>query len=202
MEVTDNYLKEIILKRNKLLRAIQNNLSRKTILQLWSQFIRLRDNYRCVICDSTYRISAHHICRKSLMPGAQFETGNGITLCGVCHKEAHKGFNGRPDPSLPMDEQGGEKIEIMSELFDELLHNAKARGLLCDEFYFLSENTLQILRRFQGYKAHTIISGLCLEQANQIWKGAPLNVINAILKANGFPGREVTFSNGFTVFYD
>lgn len=44
---------------------------------------------------------------------AQFQTGNGITLCKKCHTEAHTGFNRRPDLSLPMNAQGGEKIETL-----------------------------------------------------------------------------------------
>lgn len=47
--------------------AVLNNRSTSYCHRLWSQFIRLRDLHRCVVCDSPHRVSAHHILRKSFL---------------------------------------------------------------------------------------------------------------------------------------
>src|SRR4051812_14246654 len=98
----------ISTKLGKLQAALAGGLSREGCLRLWSKFIRERDGHRCVDCHSRCRLSAHHICRKSFLAAAEFQTGNGITLCASCHKEMHDGFNGRPDLGLPVDAQNGE----------------------------------------------------------------------------------------------
>src|SRR3954469_16077144 len=118
-------------------KVVSTGLSHRRSLRLWSEFVRMRDGARCVLCGDVEGISAHHICRKSFMVVAQFETGNGISLCRSCHREVHSGFNGRPDFALPMDAQGGEKINIMEDLYGRLLDDADRQGLLCNEFYFL-----------------------------------------------------------------
>jgi 5-methylcytosine-specific restriction endonuclease McrA len=100
----------------KLQAALSRDLPRERRLRRWSEFIRERDGHRCVDCHSRRRLSAHHICRKSFLAEPQFETGNGITLCSTCHREAHRGFNARPDLSLPVDAQGGEKLAAMERL--------------------------------------------------------------------------------------
>jgi hypothetical protein len=104
--------------------ALSGKQSHRRRLQLWSWFIRVRDGHRCVECAATKKLAAHHICRKSLLPGAQFQTGNGITLCDECHREAHRHFNGRADLDLPMDAQGGEKLDLMERLYGALLGDA------------------------------------------------------------------------------
>jgi hypothetical protein len=80
----------------KLQAALSGDVPRERRLRRWSEFIRERDGHRCVDCHSRRRLSAHHICRKSFLAEPQFETGNGITLCGACHQEVHRGFNARP----------------------------------------------------------------------------------------------------------
>jgi hypothetical protein len=55
------------------------------------------------------------------------QTGNGITLCSTCHADAHRGFNGRADLGLPMDAQGGEKIELLVDLYGALFADVCAR---------------------------------------------------------------------------
>src|ERR1700676_259380 len=98
----------------RLHRALAEGASDTRRLRCWSEFIRERDGNRCVNCHSRQRLAAHHICRKSFLKAARFETGNGITLCPDCHRQTHVGFNSRPGLSLPMDAQGGEKIEMMA----------------------------------------------------------------------------------------
>ena len=120
------------------------------------------------------------------MPEARFQTGNGITLCESCRREAHHGFNGRPDMSLLMDEQGGEKLEILAELYRTLLENAVERGILRDDFYHLDEHVVERFRYFQGFKSKAPIQGGPLEQAYRIWNQSPRSTRDAILIANGF----------------
>jgi hypothetical protein len=85
-----------------LLRAALRPCSEETCLRYWSRFVRARDGFHCVLCGDTSRVSAHHICRKSFMPDAALEPGNGITLCRVCHKEV----GGLQRPSGPCTADG------------------------------------------------------------------------------------------------
>ena len=50
----------------------------------------------------------------------------------------HSGFNGRARFYLLMDEQVGEKINILTELFDVLAIDATERELIDYDYYFLS----------------------------------------------------------------
>lgn len=171
---------------NKLRDAVSAGRSRITCLRRWSEFIRERDGHRCVDCHSQLGLSAHHICRKSLFHVAQFDTGNGITLCRECHKEVHAGFNGRPDMSSPIDSQGGEKLAYMERLFSILLDDAVERELICEDFYFLSDTVLGSLKRMQGYDLSTHFPGSRLEQAYLILAEPELQLRQAIAHANGF----------------
>jgi hypothetical protein len=154
--------------------------------RLWSCFIRIRDLHRCVACHSPSQISAHHILRKSFLPQARYETGNGISLCQACHSEVHSTFNGRPDLRQPMDSEGGENIERTVELLGYLASDAQDRGILSDKYYFLSDQYLETCRRFQGIDAGAKFSGARLEQAYWIWRQTPREVLRALLSANGF----------------
>lgn len=165
--------------------AVLNGRSTNYCHRLWSQFIRLRDLHRCVACDSPDRISAHHILRKSFLIHARFEIGNGITLCQSCHSATHRTFNGRPDLGLPMDAQGGENIEEMVTLLGYLASDAQERGILCDKYYFLSDQYLVTCKNFQGFESDMVFPGTRLEQAYWIWRQAPRQVLKAILSANG-----------------
>lgn len=107
--------------------SLAEGLSREHCLRRWSEFIQERDGHRCVDCHSRRRLSAHHICRKSFIAGAQFETGNGITLCRTCHTEMQWGFNVCPDLSLPADAQGGEKLAWMERLYSILTNDTVER---------------------------------------------------------------------------
>lgn len=170
----------------KLREALSNRRSRVSCLRRWSEFIRERDGHRCVDCHSRERLSAHHICRKSFFEAAQFDTGNGITLCHACHKEVHAGFNGRPDMSLPVDAQGGEKLASMERLYSILLDDAIERGLMCDDFYFLSDEVLGSFKRMQGYDLSTYFPGSRIEQAYLILAETERQMRKAIAEANGF----------------
>lgn len=154
--------------------------------RLWGKFIRVRDGNRCVICEEEQHLSAHHIARKCIFTPGRLETGNGITLCHQCHAEYHLGFNGIPDLQAPMDLQGGEKIDLMMEAYELLLKNAKERGTLCDDFYFIGDQMLRSFKKLQGFNPDTVFPGCRLEQAFLIWRQTPRGVLDALLEANGF----------------
>lgn len=188
---------------NRLNVAIQKARSRKYCLALWSSFIRLRDGQRCVICGCDKGLAAHHIIRKSFMPEAQLQTGNGITLCHSCHKEPHKAFNRRPDINLPMDTEGGEQIELLTALYWALLTDARNRNMLCDDYYHLSDLLLQKFKLFQSIDPFLRFPGLKLEQAFLIWRQTPRNMMRALLSANGFTLPSDFIQQGeLTIFWE
>jgi hypothetical protein len=127
---------------DKLYAALENNRSIDYCRGLWSELIRLRDGNRCVRCHGEDRLAAHHIVRKSYLPMAQFLTGNGITLCKLCHNVPHRAFNRKPNMQLPMDAEGGDDNDLITEYFSRLFDDADERGLLCDEFYYISDDAL------------------------------------------------------------
>lgn len=180
-------LAKVTSKLSKVQTALAQNLPRNQCLRKWSEFIRERDGHRCVDCHSTRSIAAHHICRKSLLEEAQFQTGNGITLCSRCHKAVHHGFNGRPDLSLPVDAQGGEKLATMERLYSILTDDAVERGLLVEAFYFLSDSVLSTFKRMQGYGPQTYFPGSRIEQAFLILAEGEFATRRALLRENGIP---------------
>jgi hypothetical protein len=180
-------------------RAVEGKASNAYRLRQWSAFIRIRDGFKCVVCNSEYALSAHHICRKCFLPGAQFLTGNGITLCIVCHRHVHAKFNGKPDLNRPMDEQGGEKIDVMCDLYGDLHRDASRRGLLCEAYYFLHDGLLSTFKRLQGFQRDTQFPGCSLEQAILIWSQPPLPMRNAILLANSLAPSFEPLSAGVTI---
>ncbi len=174
---------DVALKR--FLIAIEGYRSLRYCLRLWSQFIRLRDGLRCVVCHETSGLSAHHIIRKSFIPQMQLEFGNGITLCRSCHAQPHEVFNRRPDLTLPMDYEGGDDIDLVAALFYALGEDAKERGLLCDEYYYLSDSALRMFKRFQCIDPNLEFPGYRVEQAYLIWRQTSRAVLRLLLDANG-----------------
>ena len=124
----------------KLHGAVSAKKTDEYCLRLWSKFIRLRDGFECVICGSDERLNAHHIFRKSFLKETKFQTGNGITLCGECHKQPHEVFNGSADLDLPMDAEGGENIDLAVDFLGHLIKNARERELLADDLYYFSDH--------------------------------------------------------------
>lgn len=174
-------------KLERLQDALRRGRPRDGCLRLWSNVIRERDGHRCVDCHARNRLTAHHTCRKSFLQAAEFQTGNGITLCHDCHKEMHRGFNARPDLSLPVDAQGGEKLAAAERLFSILTDDAVERNLMKDDFYFLSDTVLGSLKRMQGYDPTTYFPGSRIEQAYLILAECGLETRRAIAKADGLP---------------
>jgi hypothetical protein len=171
----------------RLSRSLASDASEEACLRRWSEFIRIRDDNRCVDCHATNGLSAHHICRKSFIRGAKFLTGNGITLCTNCHHELHAGFNQRPDLTQPIDAQGGEKLQLMERLYSILTDDAVDRGLTPDDFYFLSDELLCTFKLMQGYSVETYFPGSRIEQAYLILAECEMNTRRAILEAEGMP---------------
>jgi hypothetical protein len=165
--------------------AVERKRTDAYCLRLWSLFIRVRDGKRCVICREGGGLFAHHIIRKSLLPLARFDPGNGISMCKACHREPHAFFNRRPDLNLPMDAEGGENIDLMIALFRTLLEDAVERELLCDRYYFVGDEVLRTFKRFQTIPKHRQFPGTRLEQAYLIWRQTPPVVLPALLRANG-----------------
>lgn len=171
--------------RCKLKKAILNERSNTYCLRLWSEFIRARDGNRCVLCHSTKRLSAHHIIRKSFWKHLRFQTGNGITLCHSCHKEPHKSFNRKPNLQLPMDAEGGEKIDLFTGFLGALLVDSQLNNITNENFYHFDDHSLIIFKELQGIPKKANFSGSKLEQAYQIWNQTPRPMLNAILKQLG-----------------
>jgi hypothetical protein len=169
----------------RFLKAIERNRSLRRCLRLWSEFIRVRDGRRCVVCHDTSGLSAHHLIRKGLIPEMQLEFGNGITLCRSCHREPHEAFNRRPDLTLPMDYEGGDNIDLAAALFNSLGEDAKERGLLCDEYYYVSDSALRTFKRLQCIDPDLEFPGYRVEQAYLIWRQTSRAVLHLLLEANG-----------------
>lgn len=147
------------------------------------------------------RLFAHHIVRKSFWSHVQYQTGNGITLCRRCHSEPHAGFNRRPDLNLPMDAEGGEKIDLMTGMLHELIIEACRRGTLKEEYYKFDELALQTFKRFQGIPIHVQFEGSSLEQAYPIWNQTPRGMLKAVLGAVGVSTPEDFIqTDPFTLF--
>lgn len=183
-------IEAISVKLVKLQAALAASLPRERCLRRWSEFIRERDGHCCVDCHSRRRLSAHHICRKSFVTAAQYMTGNGITLCSSCHRQMHKGFNGRPDLGLPVDAQGGEKLSKMERLYSILTDDALERDLMREEFYFLSDDVLTRFKRMQGYDPETYFPGARIEQAYLILAECEQGVRRSMIEADDFPAPD------------
>jgi len=63
---------------------------RQSDIYFWSREVRMSDNYHCVYCNTSKKLSAHHIFPKSKYPELKFNLSNGILLCKKCHDEIHK----------------------------------------------------------------------------------------------------------------
>ena len=169
-------INEVDRARAKLEAAITNGRSHASCLQLWSEFVRVRDG-RCLNCDSMMAIQAHHVFRKVVHPSGSLESGNGITLCLRCHKEIHSTFNRRPIPGTPLNAQGGDDQDEMSFLFGLLMDDANARRMDHNRYYYISDEMLQMFVKYQGYAEYfeSMQRGNIsrLRAAHEIWRGMP-----------------------------
>ncbi|HEX9986059.1 MAG TPA: HNH endonuclease [Thermoanaerobaculia bacterium] len=186
----------------RLHRALERGRTEAYCLRLWGCFIRLRDANRCVVCQDDEGIAAHHVLRKSFLPQARFETGNGITLCRDCHAEPHAGFNGKPDMAQPMDMQGGDNLELIRSSLFHLCGDATLRGMLRDDYYFVSDGALRTYKNFQNLPHEASFpAGARIEQAYLIWCQTPRPMLDAIANALGYKRpRNLVQRPGVTIF--
>jgi len=55
----------------------------------WRRAILSREGYKCVLCESTVRIEAHHIIQWVDDERLRFNVRNGVSICFDCHDENH-----------------------------------------------------------------------------------------------------------------
>ena len=179
---------ELIEALLRLTTALQRGRSERWCIRLWSRYIKTRDRHQCVRCQSTDRIQAHHIFRRSLYPHGWYQPGNGVTLCYECHGLNHSLFNGRPDLGCPIDAQGGDNLDDAAYFFWLLLEGARDQGLSEDEFYFLEDHMLIFFVKVQGYAffLDAVAQGRLsrLRMAYEIWRRSPEVLMNMLIEAN------------------
>lgn len=78
---------------NKAWQVVKNQLSKRdrstTEYAHWRKSVFERDNYTCIVCNSTDNLNAHHIIRWVDSIELRFELSNGATLCYSCHRKVH-----------------------------------------------------------------------------------------------------------------
>lgn len=67
------------------------SLSKKTVRHSFREAVFKRDGYKCLFCDVTTNLDAHHIVNRNLMPNGGYILSNGATLCPIHHIEAENG---------------------------------------------------------------------------------------------------------------
>jgi hypothetical protein len=168
---------EIARRRAALERAIARGCSAGWLLRLWSRFVKVRDGGRCLNCEQEDGIQAHHVMRRTLVPFAALELGNGISLCRPCHRLVHARFNRRPDAALPMGAAQGDDQDEWSFLFGMLMDDATKRGLAHDTLYFLSDELLLFSLAYQGYEPllEAVADGELsrLRFMHEVWRAMP-----------------------------
>lgn len=63
--------------------------------QEWRELVLANSNFRCVICDTTKNLQAHHIESYHANPHLRLDPDNGVTLCKRCHDDFHSLFGWR-----------------------------------------------------------------------------------------------------------
>ena len=77
-------------KKRKKKKYDNTKMYGKNDLYYWAREVRMQYNYRCVYCDTTRHLSAHHIFPKSKYRGLKYNLNNGILMCSPCHIELHQ----------------------------------------------------------------------------------------------------------------
>lgn len=169
-------LDDIRCRKRALENAITRGRSVRWQLRLWSRLVKTRDGHRCVNCEATTEIEAHHIIRKILSPASALDVGNGITLCRSCHRCIHAESNKKPDLAKPMGAAQGDDQDEWAFLFGCLLEDANARGLAEEEFYHLGDEILVFSVSYQGYEdlLELVYTGAMsrVRFMHEIWRGA------------------------------
>lgn len=166
--------------------AVRAHRSDAYCLMLWSRLVRRRDGNRCVVCSGIRRLQAHHVLRKSALNMARYQPGNGISLCEDCHREPHRVFNRRPDLALPYGAEGGDDLDLATAYFETLFLEGKRIGHDLDVLYWLSDEVLSTLARFQGLEGDFEVEGPRIWRAFMILRQTPRSMLRAVMEANGF----------------
>jgi hypothetical protein len=164
-------------RKRSLENAIERSRSVRWQLRLWSRLVKTRDGNRCVNCEATTGIQAHHIIRKVRFAGGALDAGNGITLCGDCHRGVHVQFNRKPDLTKPLGAAQGDDQNEWAFLFGLLVEDARTSGLTANEFYHLSDETLSFSATYQEYEGFldAVHEGTMsrVRAMHEIWRGMP-----------------------------
>lgn len=100
----------------------------------WRKNILLRDNYRCVECNSLENLEVDHILPYAYYPELRYELSNGRVLCRVCHhKEMKKVFIHRKETGYltlqPIEIKSfNRECIICGDIFSSTIHNKKVCG--------------------------------------------------------------------------
>jgi len=75
-----------VKKPKTINRTIQMKRLKKSGLVKWSLAVRARDGHKCLMCDKTEYMQAHHwLFRKAHSVRLALDPANGSTLCYGCH---------------------------------------------------------------------------------------------------------------------
>lgn len=98
-----------------------------------------------------------------------------------------------------MDDQGGEKIERLAELYAVLANDSLKKAYNYQPFYYLTRPVLRYFKYLQGFDRTTKFCGTRIQQAATIWRSPPQHLTRAIMEAN-FPGlnRDAVLSTRIT----
>src|SRR5438128_1499678 len=71
--------------------STENQKDRMTLrYRIWRQDVFHRDRFKCIFCDSSKRLVAHHIQMSSEVVDLRFTRSNGITFCWDCHNQIRR----------------------------------------------------------------------------------------------------------------
>jgi len=92
----------------------------------------------------------------------------------------------------------------MERLYSILIDDAVERGLMCEDFYYLSDEILGFFKKMQGYDLDTHFPGSRIEQAFLIIAEPERQLRDVIAEANGFvlDGRPMLPGGMMLVFDD
>lgn len=84
---------KVFARRQRELKKLSNKTGLNTTRVLsgllsFASMVKHRHK-KCQICYSNMKLEAHHIIHKKLYPKLMFNENNGITLCHLCHQQAH-----------------------------------------------------------------------------------------------------------------
>jgi 5-methylcytosine-specific restriction endonuclease McrA len=64
------------------------SLGKKAVREHFRCVVFDRDDHKCVFCERTEHLDAHHIVNRNDMPNGGYILSNGVTLCQLHHLQA------------------------------------------------------------------------------------------------------------------